>query len=124
MKESAKSVFYFGIYLLFVGFTLLLLPNMLLGLFGISPAEDVWVRVVGMLAFILGVYYITAARNGLKAFIQMSVYLRSLVIIFFGAFVGLGMVEPPLLFFGAVDLLGAAWTQLALRKEGRLAPQI
>lgn len=122
MKESAKSVFYFGIYLLAVGCTLLVVPNLLLGAFGISPAEDVWVRVVGMLALILGGYYITAARNSLEAFFQMTVYLRSSVILFFGAFVALGMVEPPLLLFGLIDLLGAGWTELALRKEKKLAP--
>lgn len=117
MSKSAKSIFYFGIYLVLVGLTLLIIPNVLLGLFGLTETSEVWIRVVGMLAFILGVYYITAARHALRPFFQMSVYLRASVLLFFAVFVGLGMVGAPLLLFGLVDLGGALWTLQALKKE-------
>jgi hypothetical protein len=77
-----------------------------------------------MLAFILGAYYITAAKNDYRAFFQMSVYLRTSVVLFFGAFLALDMMESPLMLFGAIDLAGAAWTHLALKKESSLAGQV
>lgn len=40
---------------------------------------------------------------------------RASVMIFFAGFVVLGFAEPMLILFGVVDLLGAAWTGLALR---------
>lgn len=119
MTKSAQSVFYFGIYLLLTGATLLLTPNLLLSLFGLPPTEEVWIRVVGMLAGLLGVYYLHAARHDMRSFFQLSVYLRSTVILFFGAFVALGFVKPALLAFGLVDLAGAVWTHLSLRKGGK-----
>jgi hypothetical protein len=43
------------------------------------------------------------------------VYGRALVIVFFVAFVVLGLAEPLLIGFGLVDLAAAIWTALALR---------
>ena len=117
MSTSAKSVFYFGIYLLLTGLTLLTVPNILLGMFGLAETAEVWIRVVGMLVLLLGGYYITAARHELRPFFQMSVYLRASVMLFFAAFVGMGMVGAPLLLFGVIDMAGALWTLQALRGE-------
>jgi len=117
MSKSATSVFYFGIYLLLTGLTLLTVPNMLLGMFGLAETSEVWIRVVGMLVLVLGGYYITAARHELRPFFQMSVHLRASVLLFFAVFVGSGMVGAPLLLFGVVDLAGALWTLQALKKE-------
>jgi hypothetical protein len=117
MTKSAQSVFYFGIYLLLTGVTLLFMPNLLLGMCGLPATEEVWIRVVGMLAGIIGVYYVFAARQNLTPFFRMTVYIRSTVILFFGAFVLAGLVKPALLLFGAIDLAGAIWTQLALKNS-------
>jgi hypothetical protein len=48
-------------------------------------------------------------------FLKLTVYTRSSLIVFFAAFVLLGLASPPLILFGVVDLLGAIWTGLALR---------
>lgn len=115
MSSAGKSVFVFGIYLLVLGITLVTAPNLLLGLFGIAPTSEVWIRVAGMLVLFLGAYYILAARKDMTDFMRWSVYLRSSVIVFFIAFVLLGFAPPALILFGTVDLLGAIWTLLALR---------
>jgi hypothetical protein len=48
------------------------------------------------------------------------VWFRSLVILFFIAFVLLGLVKPVVLAFAGVDLLAALWTASALRPaEGK-----
>lgn len=115
MSSSAKSVLVFGIYLMLTGLVLLVLPNLLLGLFALPPTNEVWIRVVGMLLLFLGVYYYRAARKEFADFIQWTVYLRATVVFFLSGFVALGLASPPLILFGLVDLLGAIWTALSLR---------
>jgi hypothetical protein len=94
---------------------LLVAPNFLLGLFFLPHTAEVWIRVVGVLVLILSFYYTQAARKEMTDFLRWTVYARSAVIVFFAAFVLLGLAGLPLILFGAVDLLGAIWTGLALR---------
>ena len=65
----------------------------------------------------LSFYDIQAARAEWTDFFRWSVYTRGSVILFFVAFVLLGLAPPVLLLFGLVDLLGATWTGLALRSS-------
>lgn len=122
MSRAAVSLFVFGIYLLGLGGLLMVIPNTFLSLFGLPPTHEVWIRVVAMLVLILGCYDVLSARAELTSFFRWSVWLRGSVIVFFGAFVALGMVQPVLLLFGAVDLAAAAWTALALRKDTSRGP--
>ena len=115
MSKGARSAFIFGLYLVVLGIVLLVAPNSLLEMFILPGTTEVWVRVVGMLVLFLGYYYIQAARKELTDFIRWTMYPRSTVILFFAAFVLLGYARPPLIMFGAVDLLGAIWTAQALR---------
>lgn len=117
MSKSAKSVFVFGIYLFVLGIVLLVIPNVLLSLFGFQETSEVWIRVVGMLIFILAFYYTTAARKEVMDFFRITVYGRGSVIVFFIIFVVLKLAEPMLILFGVIDLLGAIWTQLTLRSS-------
>lgn len=117
MSSSARSVFVFGLYLVVLGIILVVAPNILLGMFFIPHTAEVWIRVVGMLVLILGFYYTQAARKEMIDFFRWTVYARSTVIVFFAAFVLLDFASPTLILFGAVDLLGAIWTGLALRSS-------
>jgi hypothetical protein len=117
MSKSAISVFVFGIYLVVIGLGFLLIPNTVLGLFGLPTTTEPWIRVVAMLLLILSYYYIQTARNEDKAFFRFTVHGRASVIVFFVAFVLLKIAPLTLLLFGVVDLLAAIWTALALRSE-------
>jgi len=117
MTKPATTLFVFAIYLILLGAALLVAPNSLLGLFGVPPTTEVWIRVVGMLVVFLGVYYVVAARINSLPFMEASVRLRGSVLLFFGAFVALGWAPPVLLLFAAIDVLGALWTHLTLRRE-------
>lgn len=117
MSRAAKSLFVFGIYLCGLGLILLLVPNLILQLFGAPPTHEVWIRVNGMLVLCLSFYYVQAARNELTAFIRWTVWGRAAVIFYFAVFV-LSMAAPKaLLLFGLIDLLAAIWTWLALKKD-------
>lgn len=120
MTPAARSVSVFAVYLGLLAVTLLFVPNLLLQAFGLPATTEVWIRVVGMLAALLGVYYWTAAATELTTFFRTSVLCRLTVPIFFLIFVGAGWARWPLVLFGGVDAVGAAWTWWAL---GRAATE-
>lgn len=115
MSKPAKSVFYFGIYLILMGIMLMTIPNTLLGIFRLPATHEVWIRVVGLLAVALGYYYMYAGKYELTNFIRWTTHTRPLVIVVFTVFVLLGFGHPILILFGAIDLAGAAWTFIALK---------
>jgi hypothetical protein len=124
MNNAAKSILVFGIYLLLTGLTLVFLPNTLLGLFGFPAANEIWIKVFGILATILGLYFVQAARENNIGFFRMTLVARVLFMISISA---LGLLTPGytmLILFGLVDLAGAAWTWWALRQEAKTGLQV
>lgn len=117
MSRAAKSLFVFGIYLCGLGLVLLLVPNLILRVFGVPPTSEVWIRLNGMFVLCLSYYYVQVARNELTIFIRWTVWARVAVIFYFVAFVLLVSAPKALLLFGVIDLLAAIWTWLALKKD-------
>jgi len=117
MSRSATSLFVFSIYLYILGFVLVVTPDTLLRIFSFPAADDLWIRVVGMLVIILGFYYSHAARAELRPFFVWTVIGRSSVLLFFIAFVIAGLAPPVLILFGVVDFAAAMWTLFAVRSD-------
>ena len=115
MSRAAISVLVWGIYLIFAGLGFLLMPNFVLPLFGLPTTTEAWVRVVGLLAAIVGMYYYFCARWEIVPFFRLTVAGR---LIFMAGAVGLvmtGSSGPGLLIIGGLDTIGAIWTWFALR---------
>jgi hypothetical protein len=119
VKNARVSILVFGIYMVVLGLALLVVPNVLLSLFAYPTTTEIWIRILGFIVVVLGYYYIVAARFELTPFFRASVYARPAVIVCFVVFVALGIARPILILFGAIDLLGAIWTGLALRSSRR-----
>jgi len=117
MSKSAKSVLFFGVYLVGMGVGLIAMPNLVLGLLGFPDATEVWVRVVGVLALVLAAYYVQAARADFRSFFQWTVFTRMMVFIFFTGFVLVRLANPMLILLGTVDLAAALWTARSLYRE-------
>jgi hypothetical protein len=117
MTPAARSVRVFAVYLGLLAAAVLLVPNLLLMAFGLPPTSEVWIRVIGMLLLVLGVYYWTAASAELTPFFRATVLCRLTVPIFFVVFVTAGWARWPLVLFGVVDAFGAGWTWWALRRS-------
>ena len=116
MSRAALSLKLFACYLFLLGVALVVAPGLLLGLFGLA-ASEVWIRVVGVLAFNIGAYYWAAAASESRPVFVVSVATRVLVFVAFTSFVLLGFAKPVLVLFGAVDLLGGIWTALTLKRS-------
>lgn len=115
MSPAARSLQVFGFYLVGAGALLMTVPTLLLAPLPVPPPADGWVHVVGLVAAVLGAYYLVGARAELLSFMVASVWLRVAVALAFGVFVAAGVLPAALLLFGLVDLAGAAWTWRALR---------
>jgi NAD/NADP transhydrogenase alpha subunit len=115
MTNAAKSVHLYGIYLLIFGSVFLIIPNLALAVLGFVPTQEVWIRVVGALAAVIGYYYIQAARNEATQFFQWTVTARSFITLCLLTFVGLGLSTLRLLPFAVLEGLSALWTAVILR---------
>jgi len=115
MDRATTSIRVFGAYLVILGATLVAAPDLVLAPFGIPHSPEVWIRVVGVLAAVLGFYCNLAARFELVPFYRASVIARIFVFLSFAAFVLLGSAPPALALFGTVDLAAALWTASGLR---------
>jgi len=121
MSNSARSVSVFGIYLIVSGLSFILIPNEILPLFGFPATTEVWIRMVGLLATILGMYFLYSVRHDDRLFYRVTVYGRLMFFTGVTAFASLGWGSPMLVLFGLIDLAGAAWTWLSLRTEAAQA---
>ena len=121
MSKSAFTLKAFGIYLLALGVVLTFVPNLLLSIFRMPETSEVWIRVVGVLAFNIGLYDIYTAKCEAKTLFLVSVYTRILVFFSFTIFALLGLVSPVLILFGLIDFFGGIWTYLTLRSEEQRA---
>ena len=98
------------------GIGLYFLPNLILGLFGFTPTTDIWVRMLGLLAFCTGMLYFYSARTNQTGFFRITVPERILFFVGTLTLVVFFDVTPLLAAVGSVDLLGALWTGLTLRQ--------
>ncbi len=119
MSQSAISAKVFAVYLFLAGTLLATAPNLLLSTLHIAETSEVWIRVVGLVAFNFGVYAWVAASHAFKPFLVASVYTRCAVFVVFAAFAVLGLASPMIMLFGVADLVGGIWTHLALRADAR-----
>ncbi len=115
MSRAARSVFTWGLMMLAYGSAFLLAPNFFLVLVRMPPTSEAWIRVAGLLMVILGGYYLTCARAEQHTFLRATVPGRIVFALGLATFVGLGLVQPPLLLVALVDTCGAFWTWRALR---------
>ena len=118
-SRAAFSLKAFGVYLLGLGAILTLVPNLLLTTFGFAATEEIWIRVLGVVVFNIGIYYWYAGVCEARAFFVASVFARLLVLLSFATFAALGLAKPNLVTFGVLDALGGAWTWAALRADAR-----
>jgi hypothetical protein len=120
MSNATKLILVFGIYVVLVGLTLTFIPNTLIGLMGFPVANEPWIRALGILASVLGLYYVQAARENNIGFYRMTIWGR---ILFMLSLSTLGLVTPGyagMILFGAVDLIFAAATWFTMRQEASL----
>jgi hypothetical protein len=117
--RARTSMRVWGYYLAATGGILVGSPNTLLGVVGLPHTDEVWIRVVGMLVWILAYASFQSYRTANAEYMRWSVNARFAVPFFFAGFVAVGWIGPQILPFGLIDAAGAAWTFWALRADAR-----
>jgi len=120
MSRSAKSIYYFGLYVMLLGFLLVFFPNPLLRLVKIAGTNEVWIHLAGMLLLFMGFFYVMAGRADLVPFFRWTLVTRCVAAFFVIGFVLVGWISPVIILFWLGDLAGALWTFIALRQAGLL----
>ena len=124
MSKTAFTIKASCCYILALGLALVLVPNLVLSAMRMPPTIDVWIRVLGVVVINIGIFFWVAARTEAIALFRVSLIVRPLVLVWFGAFVLLGLASPMLLVFGAIEALGALWTWLTMRSDKRQGQRI
>ena len=115
MQKTYKSMYGQMIYVLLAGAQLLFVPNVLLGIVGMEPTTEIWIRLMGMLVLVLSIYYYYMAKYGNDKVVWATVLGR---LIFCGGlvvFVLLGLAKPALIGFAIVETGLALWTWRELK---------
>ncbi len=117
MSKPARSMLVFGIYLIANALLLVASPNTFLGLLGLAPTTEPWIRVLGIVVGVLGAYYVAAAWQELTGFFRATVWGRAIFLLGVALLVLLRLAPPVLIVFGLVDVAGALWTRAGLRSQ-------
>jgi hypothetical protein len=106
------------VYVIISGLQLLFVPNFLLGMFGIAPTSEIWIRVLGMLVLVLSIYYYAIYKKGDKEIVRATVQGRLLFCAGLVMFVILGMAPPVLIGFAVAETGLALWSLNEIRRKG------
>ena len=121
MQRTATTIVVWGVYEFGVGATLLLAPNVLLGVLGLPATDEVWIRLIGVMAFVIGYFFVQSGRVGHVPFYSWSTHVRIGVALLIITLVVAGLGPPVLLLFALLDVLGVTWTGLTMRAETAVA---
>jgi len=123
------TIFIFGILALLLGLTGLIRPEILLSILGFEIVERaqraasdytiVFMTASSMASFNMGVYYVLASLNDVKAFYRWTVPFRVVTFTVFTILVVTGIAPKPFFGVGAWELAGALATGIALSKENK-----
>ena len=108
----------FGIYLVSLpGLGLILIPDFLLDVVSLNHGLDWQIRMVGLLAAILGGYYILISNYGYHKLYSWTIVFRLGASVFMSLLWLFGEAGMGILVFVAIELIGALWTWLAIWKN-------
>lgn len=119
MHPASRSIKVFGIYVILTGIGLLLAPALVLAPLGVPAPTEIWIRVLGALAVVLGFYYWACGSADAVAFFHASIRGRVLFAALSLLIVVVFAAPAQLLLFAVIDLLGAAWTARGLSAGAR-----
>ena len=117
MQKPAKTVWFFGIYLLIEGLFLMLAPSSLLSSIGIPDPESVWRIVIGFVVAVLGYYYIRNAKENLVPFFCFTVQVRIIQFVFFIWLYVFERGTLALVAFSFIEFAAGMWTWNWLKRS-------
>ena len=118
-SPGARSLQAFGWYLCGTGALLLLTPALVLAPLNLPVPQDVWIRILGVVALALGYTDVMTSKAGIVQMFWASVWRRAAAGVALLTLVMMSIAPTPVVLFALVDMGAAAWTALALRRQPR-----
>ena len=124
MTRAALSVYMYGLYfVIMIAPSFLLSPHFALSVFGLSAGDNMWIRYVGVLAGIIGGFYIAGVLTRTTLIYGWSVPARYASAAFLALMVVLGNAGMGLLIFAVLDALTASITWASIRADAAEAAE-
>jgi hypothetical protein len=116
MEPVARSVRVWGFYALAMGLALMAVPQVLFAILLVPASDEPWVRLVGVLAVAIGVYYLGGARS-----VEVAPFAGATVVGRLVVTAGITIVAVVggfwlLLLVAGVDQGGAGWAYSEARR--------
>jgi hypothetical protein len=109
MNKTAFSIRIYSFYLFLMGTGIIIIPNVLLGLFGFAETTEIRIKMLGLFTFTTGIYYFYAAVHNQMAFYKATIVGKLFFFLMIVVFVFTFNQSPMLALIGSVDLIGAIW---------------
>lgn len=116
MKNLKTTIYVQVVYMILMGISFLLLPKVILPVFGFSEPTEIWIRVFGVLIICFSYYYWVLASAEIKIFFRASVLVRYFFCLSLVVLTLSGYAEKPLLLFALLETSLAIWTHVVIKK--------
>jgi hypothetical protein len=121
MSKASVSITAYSLYLAPAGLVMAFIPNVLVRVLSLPPIDGVWIRLFGFFAIMFAVKGYHGARLNLVSSMQLDVISRVGFTVFLVVLIVMGVAPPIMAIFGAIDLIAAVWTQIAIFVDKRSA---
>lgn len=111
------SLYAQAVYVILTGFQLILVPNMLLGMFGMPATTEVWIKVLGIVILPLSAVYYAISKHGSMAAVKATVISRMFVGLGFTALYFAGQAPLSIILFAGIDIFTAILTLVELKSR-------
>lgn len=114
MDATAFSIYAFGTYEIMAGLGFLAFPNSILSFLRMEKSIEPWIRIVGILAILIGYYHFMIGRLGINDLYWPTIYARILFIVLLALLVLAKKAPKKIILFGIASLLSTIWTYWTL----------
>jgi hypothetical protein len=109
-SQAALSTLCWGLYMILNGISLIVHPNGGLTAMGFEPTEEVCIRMAGLLALVLGFYYLQMGRYNFTPFYTWKLTGHAGGILIMTLLYQQGLAPSTIFIFCLSDALAAHWT--------------
>ncbi len=118
MKKTEISIFSWAVYIVLLGLCLILFPAQTVSVFGYEGVGDaLWIRMLGILSVVLGMYYFQMARYKISKLYPMKLAGHSFGIFCMTFFLVYDLADSRIVGTMLMDAAALTWTAVCLRLE-------
>lgn len=123
MKKTEISIFTWAVYIILLGLCLILFPTQTVSIFGYEGVDEaLWIRMLGILSIVLGMYYFQMVRHKVVKLYPMKLAGHSFGIFCMGSFLIYDLADSRIIGTMLIDTAALMWTAVCLRLEKKRLP--